>query len=863
MNKKTKQFFVSALIVCLLGTVSLPTAAASAVQELSHMESQDGTLQINEDFLSQVQNLVSDYWDDGYVSEIRFTSGEIGAQVDGKQIGSQIGCQQTEDTFLISAQTFADVTGGELHLDSETNSIRLSDGETDMESQNAAVFSSEDSQPIPNDVFLPADQISEELGYHIASQDDTTITFVKSFQTMRLIIQAPKVTLHGEDYGAVETIRDGNGTYVMQFDSIEKTKNAYEMLLETEGVKSVEEDQVVALEDFPESQQEVSTTDHLAWGANRIGTDNLLLNMNEEQKNRPVVVAVLDTGVSSNHSALSGRLLEGTSMMGVDNTEDFHGHGTHVSGIIADVTKGTQVKILPVQVLSGTTGKGSILGVASGIQWAVSHNADVINMSLTAKYSSVGGSHYLEKVTRQALANQTVVVSAAGNYATDTGFYCPAHVPDLLCVSAINSKDELAYFTNYGDAVDLAAPGVSIYSSIPGNKYGNKSGTSMAAPYVAAAASLLKSVLPEATPERIGALLTEHSDDRGDPGWDPHYGAGILNLTNLSLNEIINQPIGEKPKAILDANVMKSTNLLTINKIPDDVTAIILKNESGVPVDMLPPNNGTVTFSGLTPTTTYQIVASNRAGQSKPLIVTTKRNTTSKPSSSGSLGGGSGNIIHDVIPPLIENPPVTVADMLDTIQVDIKLNSSYQFLVKGNHDTANIKVEVADPSIASITLVDGNDPRGAKYQVQTKSTGTTKINVTYQGETSSMEVTVTQPQHSLTVDTASYTLAPGGQYTIGSWLQDGNGNQLTASQVQELIDSQKLVVRDSRTGSVFDLKQLPNGNFQVTGKQEGIGYVLYEIGGVHASVKITVQNESASQGIAARNTIFWSQLLSI
>ena len=398
MKQKTKRFFASALIACLLGAATLPAAAASAVQEISCSDSQEEAAPINEAFLSQAQDMIAAYWDDSCVSEIRFTAGEAGAQVDGTTIGKQIGCRKMDNTFFLSAQTFADAAGGEVSFHAETNAIQLSDGTASMEIQNSAGSSSSDSS---NDLFLPAEQIAEELGYRIAHQDDSSITFVKSFQTMRLIVQSPKTVLQGNEYGAIETIDDGDGTYVMQFDSIENTKAAYEILLDTKGVESVEEDLIVALEEVPMEQPDFAAEQYLSWGSQRIGADEWLNDMTEEQKNRPVVVAVLDTMAYSDHSALSGRLLEGTSMMGSENQEDIYGHGTHVSGIVADATKGTQVKILPVQVLSGTTGKGSALGAALGIQWAVSHGADVINISLSGEYSYANGSHYLDKVIRK------------------------------------------------------------------------------------------------------------------------------------------------------------------------------------------------------------------------------------------------------------------------------------------------------------------------------------------------------------------------------------------------------------------------------------------------------------------------------
>ncbi len=195
---------------------------------------------------------------------------------------------------------------------------------------------------------------------------------------------------------------------------------------------------------------------------------------------------------------------------------------------------------------------------------------------------------------------------------------------------------------------------------------------------------------------------------------------------------------------------------------------------------------------------------------------------------------------------------------LDTSSVNMVSNvSAYQFLVRGNNDTANLKVESLNPNIATVALQDGNDSRGAKYQVNAKAAGDTQIKVTYKDQTAVMSVKVLPVGGSIMLDTARYTMAPGDRYTIGAYVRDANGNRVDASQ---LVREGKLKVRDSRTGSIATLQQLPNGNFQVTGKNPGTCYILYEINGVHASVRVDVQKDlSKPYGSAVRNTSYWAQ----
>lgn len=118
---------------------------------------------------------------------------------------------------------------------------------------------------------------------------------------------------------------------------------------------------------------------------------------------------------------------------------------------------------------------------------------------------------------------------------------------------------------------------------------------------------------------------------------------------------------------------------------------------------------------------------------------------------------------------------------------------------------------------------------------------------------------VTHDKGSIMLDTANYIMAPGNIYDVGVTVKDAQGNPLSGSQVKNLVSSGKLKVTDSRTGSIATLQQLSNGNFRVTGKNPGTCYIVYDIGGTHASVKIDVQRGVKQHGTAVRNTSYLTQ----
>ncbi len=246
-----------------------------------------------------------------------------------------------------------------------------------------------------------------------------------------------------------------------------------------------------------------------------------------------IVVAVIDTGVQADHPDLQGRLVEGVNIVDPSSPpDDDVGHGTHVAGIIsASVNNGEGVagmtwytKIMPIKALD-STGAGSTYSVAEGVLWAVDHGADVINMSL----GNYAQAEFLHDALKYAYDHGVVLVAASGNDNTDRpGF--PAAYPEVLAVAATNPDKSKAEYSNYGDYIDIAAPGTSIPSTYPGSRYAALSGTSMASPHVAALASLVRAVNPQLSNDEVMDVLRRTAQDLGPEGKDNDFGYGEIDV---------------------------------------------------------------------------------------------------------------------------------------------------------------------------------------------------------------------------------------------------------------------------------------------------------------------------------------------
>jgi subtilisin family serine protease len=208
---------------------------------------------------------------------------------------------------------------------------------------------------------------------------------------------------------------------------------------------------------------------------------------------KEVTVAVVDSGIDLNHPELQGRLVEGKNF--IDETAaplDTTGHGTHVAGLIGAATNNQQgisspaqnVKLMPVKVFDGRTTYMST--VIKGIRYAADHGADIINLSL-GSYSNMMA---LEDAVDYAVSKGILVVGAAGNDNEHAVTY-PANYPNVLAVGSVDSASlGRSDFSNYGEAVDVSAPGTNIYSTwINGYRYMN--GTSMSTAIVSSVSSIV------------------------------------------------------------------------------------------------------------------------------------------------------------------------------------------------------------------------------------------------------------------------------------------------------------------------------------------------------------------------------------
>ena len=238
-----------------------------------------------------------------------------------------------------------------------------------------------------------------------------------------------------------------------------------------------------------------------------------------------VDVAIIDTGFDTSHPDFIGRVMTSHSFVPEETIEDLHGHGTHCLGIACGEADSdgmrygvaTNARINIAKVLN-KQGSGAQAWVLDGMTWAISNGCKVLSLSLGSRvYQGQRYDMAYERAAQYALSSGAVVVAAAGNDSRRSRnryspVCSPADCPSILAVGALDEALQVADFSNRaankGGEVDIAAPGVSIYSSWPmPTRYRTLSGTSMATPHVAGIAALLWEKYPDATPQMITERL--------------------------------------------------------------------------------------------------------------------------------------------------------------------------------------------------------------------------------------------------------------------------------------------------------------------------------------------------------------------
>jgi thermitase len=218
------------------------------------------------------------------------------------------------------------------------------------------------------------------------------------------------------------------------------------------------------------------------WGVLRIGAPEA---WEITAAGRAVIVAVLDTGISRSNGDLAQRVVAEINLTASPTSDDVYGHGTHMAGTIVAVAP--ECLLMNVKV-ADDRGRCDPAVVARGIVWAADQGANVINISLAME-----GSPELEEAVDYAWNRGAIVLAAAGNRGRSDPAY-PAYYANTVAVAGTNRNDALALLSSYGYWVDVAAPGLNIYSDLPGDQYGYKTGTSAAVAHVSGVAALVFSV---------------------------------------------------------------------------------------------------------------------------------------------------------------------------------------------------------------------------------------------------------------------------------------------------------------------------------------------------------------------------------
>ena len=311
-----------------------------------------------------------------------------------------------------------------------------------------------------------------------------------------------------------------------------------------------------------------------------------------------VPVAILDTGIDSTHPEFTGRIAKCHNEFDGKNTcIDENNHGTHVAGIlgasgVVPSAKGVapQATFYIDKVLD-KNGSGSISGIISGIDWAVANNAKIISMSLGTSPISTTSSNCdsaipsLTTAVNNAVSAGVTVIAAAGNSGS-AGVGAPACISGTIAVAAVDSADSIASFSSRGGPVadhGIAAPGVSIYSSLPGGGYGTLSGTSMATPVVSGTVALMLESNSSLTPAQIKSAL---------------FSTACTNTTNPSC------PTGSVPNTSYGFGRVDALRAVSTDSVTTVPNAPILsttgKTETTISISWTTPANGGSAITGYT-----------------------------------------------------------------------------------------------------------------------------------------------------------------------------------------------------------------------------------------------------------------------
>jgi len=366
---------------------------------------------------------------------------------------------------------------------------------------------------------------------------------------------------------------------------------AREALLRNPNVIAVDDDLAVHAIDA-----ELDNT----WGVKRIGAGTV---HDEGNKGSGVRVGILDTGIDTDHPDLNYDSSCSYSFVDGETLEDGYGHGTHTAGTVAALDNDTGVvgvapeATLCIYKVLNNSGSGSYSDVIAALEQAVDDGVQVTNNS----YGSSGDPGITVKAAfDNAYAAGVLNIGSAGNNgnAEGTGDNCgfPARWNSVVATTATTQSDVRASFSSTCPEVELAAPGYSVLSTVPGGGYDYKSGTSMASPHAAGTAALVLAANPDWTNDEVRQQLQDTAEDLGDPGRDTFYGYGLVDAieaTGGSTPPVNNPPIADDQDVVTEQDTPVDITLTGSDPDGDPLTFTVLTD----------PANGTL--SGAAPNLTY------------------------------------------------------------------------------------------------------------------------------------------------------------------------------------------------------------------------------------------------------------------
>ena len=259
----------------------------------------------------------------------------------------------------------------------------------------------------------------------------------------------------------------------------------------------------------------------------------------EERKEwgRGIKVAILDSGIDRRNSNLDGVQIQEIDLIG--GSDMSRGHGTAIASIIAGNEKGQlglspSASLLSIRVLD-SQGKGDSFTVAKGIIKAADQGAQVINLSLGG---SSGGT-VLKNAIEYAHQKGAVVVAAVGNEGVE-GVSYPAKFEKVIGVTSVDSNGRQSSFANYGEGVDIAAPGVGVFTAWENEEMVSFSGTSTATAFVSGALAAELSKNPNLSSDQVLDIIYKYSNESEKPGFDQYTGNGILNIGRIENRDVPN-----------------------------------------------------------------------------------------------------------------------------------------------------------------------------------------------------------------------------------------------------------------------------------------------------------------------------------